>query len=233
MFVELDPGSTQRAAGQARLDAPGRQHAARRQPRRGPLAARRRHARLPAAAVDGAGEGLQGQRRRPARGLPPLRADAPRPGARQRHGRRSATSNLRRLIHSAQRPQRRARATRATTSRASSTPPSAVFRSFATEDKPTSRSAVGDLPGDAAPDDRHARPRSRRVRRRRSARRRATCARPSRALDRANQRGAARSPRRRRRSCARRSGPFVRDARPVVRSLQARVDTTSRPRRRT
>ena len=56
MFVEIDPGSNSRAAGQGGLDAPDPQHAAGRQPRRDPLRARHRHARLPQAA---------GQRRRP------------------------------------------------------------------------------------------------------------------------------------------------------------------------
>ena len=48
MFLELDPGTKATARdGGGRLD-PGRQHRARRERRRGPVGARRRHARLPA-----------------------------------------------------------------------------------------------------------------------------------------------------------------------------------------
>ena len=50
MFIELDPGTDRGAAGQARVDAAGLQHAARRQPRRDPRLAGLRHARLPDAA---------------------------------------------------------------------------------------------------------------------------------------------------------------------------------------
>ena len=84
-----------------------------RQPRRDPRRARLRHARLPAAAD---------QRRRPraskGRGgdlrdvFAPLRADPPRPRARQRRGRRRGATNLRHLDQLAERAQRRARQAR-------------------------------------------------------------------------------------------------------------------------
>ena len=50
MFVELDPGTDSAPLAHEGCDDPDRQHGARRQPGRDPLRARRRHARLPAAA---------------------------------------------------------------------------------------------------------------------------------------------------------------------------------------
>ena len=87
MFIELDPGTDKRAAGQARVDPACLQHAARRQPRRDPRVAGLRHARLPDAARRRRRPRAEGARQRPARGLPALRAHAPRPGPRQQPGR--------------------------------------------------------------------------------------------------------------------------------------------------
>ena len=101
------PGHRQGAAGQARVDAAGLQHAARRQPRRDPRLAGLRHARLPDAARRRRRARAEGARQRPARGLPALRAHAPRPGPRQRPG-RPAPPEPQPARALAGRPQRRA-----------------------------------------------------------------------------------------------------------------------------
>ena len=50
MFIQLDPGTDGAPRGEGELDDPGRLDEPGRQPGRDPLDARRRHARLPAAA---------------------------------------------------------------------------------------------------------------------------------------------------------------------------------------
>ena len=156
----------------------------------------------------------EGARRRPARGLPALRAHAPRPrrvngagGPRQR--------NLRRLVHSlgdlngelASKSDDLAQLVDSS---------SAVFRAFASEQANITR-AVGDLPARAAPDDRHA-GQGPDVRRDAAARPRSTCARrcgrstaPTSAVQPVRQGGGADR-------CANEIRPFVREARPVVRA---------------
>ena len=90
MFIEVEPGDAPAPVAKEGYVIPVAQHAARRQPRRVPLDARRRHARVPAAARQRRGPGPQGPRRRPQRGVQGVRADAPRPRARDREGRRAA-----------------------------------------------------------------------------------------------------------------------------------------------
>ena len=63
MTVELNPGTTRRAAARRR-DDPGRPDPARRQPRRVPRRAGLRHARLPDVLLNDGGRGAQGQRPR-------------------------------------------------------------------------------------------------------------------------------------------------------------------------
>ena len=145
MFIELDPGTRSRAAGQARVDAAGLQHAARRQPRRDPRLAGLRHARLPHAAGRRRRARPEGPRQRPARGLPALRAHAPRPGPRQRPGRPAppepaAASCTRWATSTTSWPARATSSPRWSTPRRPSSAPSPPSR-------PTSRARCGDLPG--------------------------------------------------------------------------------------
>ena len=74
MFLELDPGTAGRRRVRGGGHDPGREHRARRQPRRGPPAARQRHPRLPADAAHRRRRGA----RRPGRG-PRGAARQPRP----------------------------------------------------------------------------------------------------------------------------------------------------------
>ena len=86
----------------------------------------------------------EGPRRRPARPVPPLRADAPRPRRRQRRDRRAAHEPAP-PDHLAQPAQRRAGQPRRRPRRARRRPPPAVLRSFASEEQNIS-AAVGELP---------------------------------------------------------------------------------------
>ena len=80
---------------------PDRQHAARRQPRRGPRGAGQRHARLPASCWSTApARASRAAATTCARCFAPLRADPPRPGARERARSPRGAQNLRRLVHS-------------------------------------------------------------------------------------------------------------------------------------
>ena len=169
-----------RRAGRSRSE-----HAARRQPRRVPLGARRRHARLPQAADQRRGQGPRGPRRRPAARC--SRASS-RPTATSRGSTArspSGAQNLRRLIHSLQ---------RLNTELASSDDDLAELVDVVgrgvplvrLRGAPTSPRAVARAARHAAPDDRHA-GQGRDASPTSSARRRRSCARRSRALDRANQ----------------------------------------------
>ena len=226
MFVELDPGSTRRAGGQARA---GRSRSPTRCPTSTPTSSSRRSTPTRATTctllLNGAGRGPEGPRRRPARGLPPLRADAPRPRAASAGRSPSASTNLRRLIHSLRRPQQRAGRQGRPSSRSSSTPRRAVFRAFASRGARTSPRRSRDLP-----------PRCAR-RRARSARSSASptmlrpasdraCARRSRALDR--RQPARCSP------LAKEAAPIVRERDPPVRArgAPARARRSSPPARR-
>ena len=109
MALELDPGNATagelpRRAARSRLA-----DAAERQPRRVPRRPRRRHARLPAAAVGGAGAGPRRQRREPRRRR--SSASSRSRATRRRSRRRSVTRqrNIRRSIHNFQLLAERAR----------------------------------------------------------------------------------------------------------------------------
>ena len=67
MFVELNPGSTHAPIAKPGFTISGQQHAAGHQPRRGPLLARRRHARISRPARQRRRSGAQAERRQPAR----------------------------------------------------------------------------------------------------------------------------------------------------------------------
>ena len=98
MVAELTPGTRgRRPAARGRAD-PGLADAARRQPRRDPRRARRRHARLPDAAAQRRRRGAARQRPRAGQHDPPDRADgeALAPGQR---GARRAPANIKRAIH--------------------------------------------------------------------------------------------------------------------------------------
>ena len=223
MFIELDPGTRSRAAGQARLDAAGRQHAARRQPRRDPRLAGLRHARLPHAARRRRRARPEGPRRRPARGLPPLRAHAPRPGPRQRPRRPAPPAT------SAGWCTRWATSTtswpaRATTSPRWSTPPR-PSSAPSPPSRPTSRAPSATCPARCA----------RRPTRSAASQRFAETLRPAavhlqpalKALNRAN--GAVQPFAKEAAPIVRdQIRPFVRDARPVVRSTTKPVDRAGR-----
>ena len=79
MFVEVDPGRGKPVPEGGRITVanslPGHR------PGRDLLRARRRHASLPEAPRGRSGQGPRRARRRPPRGVPPLRADPPRPRA--------------------------------------------------------------------------------------------------------------------------------------------------------
>ena len=97
MIVELDPGTPPRRALEGRRHDPGRPDAARRQPRRDPRGARRRHARLPALLLGGGGAGRCGATAGPVEHVPPLRADQPRHREASPGSWRSAARNIARL----------------------------------------------------------------------------------------------------------------------------------------
>ena len=182
------PGDRQGAAGQARVDAAGLQHAARRQPRRDPRLAGLRHARLPDAARRRRRARAEGARQRPARGLPALRAHAPRPRPRQRPG-RPAPPEPQPARALAGRPQRRAGRQERRPRRAGRL---VLGRLPLLRLRAGQRHAGGGRPARrAAPDDRHARPRAA-VRRDAATRRRAPAARPEGAQPRQRRRAALR-----------------------------------------
>ena len=217
MFVELNPGTQAARRWPRRLDDPGRQHAARRQPRRDPVA-RSTPTRATTCSCwsTAPAQGLQGPRQRPADGVRALRADPPRPrrvnaAVAERHANLAPPDPL------AERAQRRAGPARPAAHPAGRRPPRRCSARFASEDGNIARGRPS-CPARCA------------RRRRRWARSSAspTCsarrARPAPGRARAGHRQPrddARSPRRRRRSLKNQIRPFVRDARPLVRSAAA------------
>ena len=144
MFLEVDPGRGQAARARAR-PLPSAQTIADVIPDEILAHARRRHARLPAACWStGAGRGLEGPRRRPARDLPAVRAHAPRPRARELGGGRPPRqpAPARALAGPAQ---RRAGRQARTSWRGWCMSASRVFRAYASEDQNIS-AAVRELP---------------------------------------------------------------------------------------
>ena len=221
MFVELDPGTDERAGAPSGLHDPG---LARRCPTSTPTRSSPRStptrattcscwSTAPARACKGRGDDL-------ARGLAPLRADAPRPRARQR--RRSPQRRAQpapRSITLAQRAQRRARRPRRRARAARRLARRRVFRAFASEEQQHLRAPCSELPGRAARRRRDTLGKVAALRRRCSARRRRAAPGGARARP-GQRRGRARSRARRRRILRNEIRPFVREARPLVRDLR-------------
>ena len=107
MFIQLDPGTDDAPVAKENWTIPVDSTQPDVNPDEILSVAGRRHARLPAAADLRRRPRPEGPQRRPARPVPPLRADAPRPRRRQRRDRRAAHEPAA-ADHLAQRAQRRA-----------------------------------------------------------------------------------------------------------------------------
>ena len=94
-----DAGHEGRRRARGRPADPDRPDAARRQPRRDPRRARRRHAQLPAAAALRRRAGPEGQRARAGEHDPPLRADSRATRARSPSSSPTRRANIKRAIH--------------------------------------------------------------------------------------------------------------------------------------